>query len=93
MIRRRSPFIAYMEILGALYEEPRRPSRLAQACNINYGRLFDYLTPLEEKGMVVRRDGVQQPQQSEQPQQQVYTLTDLGRQTYLEWIRLSDRFR
>ncbi len=74
----------YMEILGALYEEPRGPSRLAQVCNINYARLASYLTPLEAKGFIRK-----ETRQS----QQILSLTELGHETYLDWKKLSERFQ
>ncbi len=36
---RREPTMIFMDILSALFEGPRGPTRLAQACNVNYGRL------------------------------------------------------
>ena len=39
-----------MEILAALAEQPRLPTKLAQICNVNYVRLNEFLTPLKDKG-------------------------------------------
>ena len=66
-----------MEILAALCEEPRGPTRLAQACNLNYGRIQSFVAPLEAKGLVRResRDG-----------QDVLLVTESGYAVYRDWL-------
>lgn len=68
-----------MDILSALLSGPRGPTRLAQACNINYGRLEGFTTALLQKGLI---------RQESQEEQQVFALTEEGRAIYLEWVEL-----
>ncbi len=47
--------LTFMEVLAALSEQPRLPTKLAQICNINYVRLREFLAPLETKGYVKKQ--------------------------------------
>jgi len=49
-----------MEILAALREGSLVPSRIAQRCNINYGRVEEDLGPLLSNGWVVKDTTVHQ---------------------------------
>ncbi|HUI01209.1 MAG TPA: winged helix-turn-helix domain-containing protein [Nitrososphaerales archaeon] len=51
---RRSRLAIGMEILAALSEGPLNSSRLAQRCNINYGRLDEDLKPILALGWVTK---------------------------------------
>ena len=42
----------YLEILGALLEQPRLPTNLAQIVNVNLARLDEYLGPLLSASLV-----------------------------------------
>ena len=44
-----------MDILAALAEQPRLPTKLAHICNINYVRLGEFLTPLEMQGCLKKQ--------------------------------------
>jgi predicted transcriptional regulator len=73
---RRNKLTTAMEILAALREGPLNPSRLAQRCNINYGRLDEELRPIEAVGWVsMKTTGGQD----------VYSLTQEGLRTYQEY--------
>lgn len=80
---RRNQFVTSMEILAALREGPMSRSRLAQACNINYGRLDEFLAPLEE--MVVVKESAEK--------QELLSLTHEGLQFCHEWETLWNRFQ
>ncbi len=68
-----------MEILASLFESPKGPTRLAQACNINYGRIGNFIEPLVEKGLV-RTD--------ESEGQELLTITDEGFKVYRDWLEI-----
>ena len=53
-MKSRSAFVTYMEIIGALTEGPKLPTRLAQACNLNFKRLMEFAGELEAKGYIKR---------------------------------------
>ncbi|MBI3859031.1 MAG: transcriptional regulator [Thaumarchaeota archaeon] len=78
-MKRREPVLIYMDILAALFEGPRGPTRLAQACNINYGRLENYTGPLLTKGLL-RVGGAEG--------QEALSITEQGRDLYLEWLEV-----
>jgi predicted transcriptional regulator len=70
---RRNKLTTAMEILAALREGPLNRSRLAQRCNINYGRLDEELRPIEGIGWVSMKTT---------SGQDIYSLTQEGLQTY-----------
>ncbi len=76
-MKKREPTVIFMEILAALFEESRGPTRLAQACNVNYGRIENFTRPLEEKGLIRRETS---------GGQEVFVVTDSGYRLYLEWL-------
>jgi len=51
-LKNRSNVVTFMEILEALAESPRLATKLAQVCNINYGRLGEFTGPLESRGYI-----------------------------------------
>jgi predicted transcriptional regulator len=78
-LKRREGTTFYMEILAALSEEARGPTRLAQACNVNYARIQNFTAPLEAKGLIRResRDG-----------QEVFVITEQGYALYRDWLEV-----
>jgi predicted transcriptional regulator len=81
---RRNTLATAMEVLAALREGPLSPSRLAQRCNINYGRLGDTLGPLEANGWIVTETT---------GGQEVHVLTQEGLQTYLRYELLWNEYQ
>jgi predicted transcriptional regulator len=81
-LRKREPLDIYTDILANLIEGPKGPTRLAQACNINYGRLAGFTSALLEKGLIRRepRDG-----------QEVFAATEEGYRVYTLWSELRKR--
>jgi predicted transcriptional regulator len=65
-----------MEVLKALREEPRMPTRLGQICNIRYDRLDAILGPLEERKLI-RKEMLEG--------HLVYGITPEGLKIYNEW--------
>jgi predicted transcriptional regulator len=81
---RRNTLATAMEVLAALREGPLSPSRLAQRCNINYGRLGDVLEPLEANGWIAKEG---------EDNQESITLTSDGLQTYLRYESLWNEYQ
>lgn len=81
-MRRREPTVIFMEILAVLFEGSRGPTRLAQACNLNYARIENFTKHLEERGLIRREvsDG-----------QEVLAITDAGYQLYQDWLKVWSR--
>ena len=73
-----------MELLALLKEEPRVPTRLAQACNVPFDRLVGYLGVLESKGLVKR---------NMQGSHEIYQTTDAGRQLYADWQKVWEKLQ
>ncbi len=69
----------FIDILSALFEGPRGPTRLAQACNVNYGRLENFTKPLESKGLI-RREA--------KGEQEAFVITEEGYRVYEEWLKV-----
>ena len=78
-MRKRDSLLIHMEILSSLIAEPMGPTRLAQACNVNYGRIAGFTGPLLEKGLIRTevRDG-----------QEVFAVTDEGYRVYADWVEI-----
>jgi predicted transcriptional regulator len=81
---RRNTLATAMEVLAALREGPLSPSRLAQRCNINYGRLGDVLEPLEANGWIAKEG---------EDNQEAITLTRDGLQTYIRYESLWNEYQ
>lgn len=83
-MRRRQTLFIVMELLDLLMQEPRGPSRLAQAANLNYERLAGYMQILFSNGLAARdeRDG-----------HEVYSATPKGKETYLRWARIFEEVK
>jgi len=82
-LKKREGTFIFMEILSALFQEPRGPTRLAQACNVNYGRIEGFTSPLEQRGLI-RRDTA--------GGQEVFAITEQGRKLYEDWLEVWRRF-
>jgi predicted transcriptional regulator len=81
---RRNKLATAMEVLAALREGPLSPSRLAQRCNINYGRLDDELGPVKAIGWIsLKTIGGQE----------IYSLTQEGLRTYLGYEVLWNEYQ
>ena len=68
-----------MQILESLFASPKGPTRLAQACNVNYGRVSRFIEALLEKGLI-RKEVVDE--------QEAYAITDEGYKVYRDWLEV-----
>ncbi len=76
---KREPILIHMEILASLFEGPKGPTRLAQACNVNYGRIGNFTEPLLQKGLI----------RSETKEgQEIFAITGEGYALYKEWLEI-----
>jgi predicted transcriptional regulator len=73
-----------MEVLAALREGPLNPSRLAQRCNINYGRLGETVDPLLANGWIAK---------GKTGSQEVHLLTEKGLQFLLQFLLVSNEYQ
>jgi predicted transcriptional regulator len=80
---RRNNLETAMEVLAALREGPQNPSRLAQRCNINYGRLGETIDSLLTKGWIGKEST---------GSKEVYTLTDKGLEFLLLYLKVSNEY-
>jgi predicted transcriptional regulator len=78
-LRKREPVLIHMELLASLFESPKSLTRLAQACNVNFGRIERFTEPLIGKGLVrvEERDGIK-----------VYLITQEGFSVYSDWLEI-----
>ena len=78
-MKKREPVLIQMEILASLFASPKGPTRLAQACNVNYGRIGNFTKPLRDKGLVRSEvvDG-----------QEVFSISDEGYKVYHDWLEI-----
>jgi predicted transcriptional regulator len=53
--KRRPEVIILLDILAALLDGPKLPTRLAQTCNLSYDNLVRFAAKLESNGLVERR--------------------------------------
>lgn len=68
-----------MEILASLAASPKGPTNLAQACNVNYGRIKGFTESLAAKGLVrVETEGGQE----------IIKITEAGYKVYSEWLEI-----
>ena len=76
---RRENILIYMEILSSLCGGPLGPTRLAQKCNLNYGRLGTFIDPLKAKELVtaVVVEG-----------EEVLAITEKGYKVYSDWLEI-----
>ena len=78
-MKKREPILIHMEILASLFEAPKGPTRLAQACNVNYGRIEKFTRPLLDRGLI-RSETVDG--------QEVYSISDQGYTVYRDWLEI-----
>lgn len=81
-MKRREPIMIYMAILAALFDGPRVPTQLAQACNVNFARIGEFLRTLEERGLI---------RSSFREGHDVYAITDDGFRLYHDWLKVWSR--
>lgn len=78
-MKKRDPILIHMEILASLFASPKGPTRLAQSCNIQFGRLETFTSALLRKGLIrVETTGGQQ----------VYSVTEEGYALYKAWLEI-----
>ena len=78
-MKKREPILIRMQILESLFASPQGPTRLAQSCNVNYGRISSFIEGLVKKGLV-RRDTVDG--------QETFVITDDGYKVYRDWLEV-----
>ena len=76
-MKKREPILIHMEILASLFASPKGPTRLAQSCNVQFGRLEGFTSALLNRGLI-RVENVDG--------QQVYSITEAGYALYNEWL-------
>lgn len=82
VLKRRSDIVLKMRILQEIKEEPRGPTRLAQATNLSFDKCIPYLQGLEQRGLI-RRDN--------QEGHDIYSITQEGNDAYLKWQELWEK--
>ncbi len=83
-MKKRARIITFMEILEALLQEPMIPNRLAQTCNINFGRLGEFTGMLESKGLVRRET---------RDEHEVLLITEEGVKLLRDWKKIWEKFQ
>ena len=78
-MKKREPVLIFMEVLATLSSGPRGPTRLAQACNINYGRLENFTRPLLDRRLITT---------STNEGQEVLSITEEGYRVYMDWLEV-----
>jgi predicted transcriptional regulator len=76
---KREPILISMEILASLSASPKGPTRLAQACNVNYGRMDNFTKPLLERGLI---------RLEARGEEQVYVISEEGYKLYSDWLEI-----
>lgn len=76
---KREPILIRMQILESLFASPKGPTRLAQSCNVNYGRIAGFIEGLIKKGLV-SRDTIDE--------QETLSITDEGYKVYRDWLEV-----
>jgi predicted transcriptional regulator len=78
-LRKRESLVIHMEILASLFASPKGPTRLAQACNIQFSRLESFTSALMQKGLI-RSEMVEG--------QEVFAITEEGYSVYQAWLEI-----
>lgn len=52
MVKRRADLVIFMDILGNLLDGPKGPTRLAQACNLDFETMSKFVAILLQRGLV-----------------------------------------
>lgn len=83
-MRRRQTLLIVMQLLEILIQEPRGPTRLAQAANLNYERLQGYMQTLFSNGLAATesRDG-----------HDTYSATPKGKELYFRWAKIFEEVK
>jgi predicted transcriptional regulator len=79
-MKKREPILIHMEILASLFESPKSLTRLAQACNVNFGRIERFTEPLIGRGLLkvaTMEGGVR-----------MYSITEDGYKVYQDWLEI-----
>lgn len=68
-----------MRLLELLIQEPRGPTRVAQAANLNYQKSEEFLTRLSARGLVASetREG-----------REVFAATPKGKAIFMAWAKI-----
>ena len=69
-----------MEVLASLFDSPKNLTRLAQACNVNFGRIEGFTEPLISKGLIRA--------EVKEGSSKVYSITDEGYRVYQDWLEI-----
>lgn len=80
--RRREDVTIYMEILACLDEGPKGPTRLAQACNLNYASLNRFIPALEGRSYIAKSTSLGR---------ESLAITVEGHQLVREWMAFVDK--
>lgn len=75
-MKRRPNVLILMNLLQLLIQEPRGPTRLAQAANLNYRKCEEFLGILSASGMV---------EKAAQEGHEIYSATLKGKGAYMKW--------
>jgi len=78
-LKRRPNFFILMQLLDLMIQEPRGPTRLAQAANLNYKKCEEFLGVLSMNQLVDRavREG-----------HETYSANAKGKDVYWRWVKL-----
>jgi predicted transcriptional regulator len=76
-LKKRETILIHMEILASLFASPKGPSRLAQSCNVNLGRIDDYAKALVEKGLI---------RSETMDKHEIFFITQEGLKVYHDWL-------
>lgn len=78
-MKHRPSVLILMELLELLIREPRGPTRLAQAANLNYQKCDELIHLLSERGLVAGevREG-----------HEVYSATPKGTSLFMRWAEI-----
>ena len=78
-MRKREPILIQMEILASLFASPKVVTRLSQSCNVNPGRMENFLKPMLAKGLI-RSEVVEGLE--------VFSISDEGYRLYKDWLEI-----
>jgi len=78
-LKRRTNILILMHLLELMIQEPRGPTRLAQAANLNYQRCEGFLSLLLARGLVER--GIREGRDA-------FSATQKGREVFMSWAKI-----
>lgn len=78
-MRRRPKVFILMQLLELMIREPRVPTRLAQAANLNFVKFEEYVAILDANQLIEReaKDG-----------HEIYLASPKGKDVYWRWARI-----